>query len=103
MAPISLDPYDSRTVSKFPGSFPSFCQKCISAARTLQNVNDQMNAKVEQRVIIKFLSKEEADEIEIHHRLFRAFQEDAYIVSSVCEWIQAFKTGRTSVLDDHRA
>jgi AraC-like DNA-binding protein len=62
-----------------------------------------MNAKVEQRVIIKFLSNEGADATEIHHRLFRAFQEDAYTLSSVYQWIRALKTGRTIVSDMHQA
>jgi hypothetical protein len=62
-----------------------------------------MDAKLEQRVIIKLLSNEGADPIEIHSRLLRAFQEDAYMLSSVYEWIRAFKTGRRSVLDEHRA
>jgi hypothetical protein len=72
-------------------------QKGISAARTLKNVNYPMKAKVEQRAIIKFLSNEGADATEIHHRLLRAFQEDAYTLSSVYEWIRVFKTGRTIV------
>jgi hypothetical protein len=46
-----------------------------------------MNAKVEARVIIKFLSNEGAYAIEIHHRLLQAFQEDVYTISSVYEWI----------------
>jgi transposase len=62
-----------------------------------------MDAKTEQRVIIKFLSSEGADAIEIHDRLLRAFQQDAYTISSVYEWIRAFKMGRTSVADEHRA
>jgi hypothetical protein len=61
-----------------------------------------MNAKVEQRAIIKFLSNEGADAIEIHHKLLRVFQDDAYTISRVYEWIRAFKTGRTSVLVEHR-
>jgi hypothetical protein len=78
-------------------------QKCIPAARTLKNVNHPINAKVEKRVIIKFLSNEGADATEIHHRLLRAFQENAYTLSSVYGWIRAFKTGRTIVWDEHRA
>jgi transcriptional antiterminator len=62
-----------------------------------------MNAKVEQRVIIKFLSNEGADAIEIDHRLLRAFQGDAYTFSSVYEWIQAFKTGPRIGWDEYRA
>jgi hypothetical protein len=71
--PIFLDPYNSRTVSGFSGSPLRLSQKCIPAAGTLQNVNHPMNAKVEPRVIIKFLSTEGADAIEIHHRLLRDF------------------------------
>jgi hypothetical protein len=62
-----------------------------------------MDAKMEQRVITTFLSSEGADATEIHSRLLRAFQEDAYTISSVYEWIRAFKTGRTSVADEHLA
>jgi transposase len=62
-----------------------------------------MNGKVKQRVIIKFFSSDGVDAIEILHRLLRAFQKNSHILSSVYEWIQAFKTGRTSVLDEHRA
>jgi hypothetical protein len=40
-----------------------------------KNVDHPMNAKVEPRVIIKFLSNEGADATEIHDRLLRAFQE----------------------------
>jgi hypothetical protein len=38
-----------------------------------------------------------------HSTLLQTFQGDVYTLSSVHEWIRAFKTGRTSVLDDHRA
>jgi hypothetical protein len=34
---------------------------------------------------------------------FEAFQEDPQTLSTVGEWIRAFKTGCTSVLDDARA
>jgi AraC-like DNA-binding protein len=61
-----------------------------------------MNAKVEQLIIIKFLSDEGADAPEIHHKHLRAFQEDAYTLSSVYEWIRVFKTWRTIVWDEHR-
>jgi hypothetical protein len=62
-----------------------------------------MDAKMGQRVIITFLSSEGVDAIEIHSRLLQVFQEDAYTISGVYEWIRAFKTGRTSVTDEHRA
>jgi hypothetical protein len=62
-----------------------------------------MNAKVEHRVIIKFLLNEREDATEIHDKFLRASQEDAYTFSSVYEWIRAFKMGQTSVLDEHRA
>jgi hypothetical protein len=62
-----------------------------------------MNAKLKQRVIITFLWSEDIDPVEIHHRLLRAFREDADVLSSVYEWIRAFKSGRTNLLDDHRA
>jgi hypothetical protein len=103
MKAISLDPYNLHTVSRFPGFSLDLSQKCISAARTLKNVNHPMNAKVEQRVIIKFLSNEGADAIEIHHRLLQAFQEDVYTLSNVYEWIRVFNTWRTIVWDEHRA
>jgi hypothetical protein len=61
-----------------------------------------MNVKLEQRIIIKFLWSEITDLVGIHSRLLWAFREDAYTLSSVYEWIKAFKTGRTSVLDEHR-
>jgi hypothetical protein len=68
----------------------------------VKNINHPMNGKVEQRVI-KFLSNDGADATEIHQRLLRAFQENAYILSSAYEWIQAFKPGRTIVWNGHRA
>jgi hypothetical protein len=52
---------------------------------------------------MKFLWSERTDPDEIHSRLSRAFQEDPYTLSSVYKWIRAFETGRTSVLDEHRA
>jgi hypothetical protein len=69
----------------------------------LKDINLFMNAKLEQGVIIKFLRGEDIDPVEIHHRLLCAFQEDAYELSSVYEWIRAFKPERTNLLDDHRA
>jgi transposase len=62
-----------------------------------------MNTKLEQHVIIKFLWSEDVDPVEIHHRLLRAFQEDAYVLSNVYEWIRTFKSGSTNLLDDRRA
>jgi hypothetical protein len=35
----------------------------------------------------------------MHDRLLRAFQDDAYTISSVYEWIRVFRTERTIVLD----
>jgi hypothetical protein len=103
MKAISLDPYNSHTVSRFPESSFGLSEKCISAAGTSKNANHSMNPKVEQRVIIKFLSNEGEDATEMHHRLLQAFHEDAYTLSSVYEWIQAFETRRTIVWDDYRA
>jgi hypothetical protein len=60
----------------------------------VKNVNQPMNAKVKQRIIIKFLSNEETDAIKIHHRLLRAFQENICTPSSAYEWLSLFKTGR---------
>jgi hypothetical protein len=62
-----------------------------------------MNAKLEQRVIMKSPWSEKTDPVEMHDRLIRTFQEDAYTISSVYEWIRAFKRGRTNVLDELRA
>jgi hypothetical protein len=52
---------------------------------------------------MKFLWSEKRDPVEIHYRLLRAFREDAYLISSVREWIRAFKTAHTIVLDELRA
>jgi hypothetical protein len=103
MTSISLDPYNSCTVSRFFGSSLGLSQKCISSARTLRNVHHPTNAKVLQSIIINFLSNEGADAIEIHQKLLRAFQEDSHIISGVDEWIRALKRGRTTVRDEHRA
>jgi transposase len=62
-----------------------------------------MEAKGEQREIIKFLSNEGTTAFEIHYRLRRAFQKDAFSLSSVYDWTRAFKSGRTRVLDSHWA
>jgi hypothetical protein len=62
-----------------------------------------MDAKLEQRVIMQFLWSEKTDPVEIHYSLSRTFQEDAYTISSVHEWVRTFKTGRTIVLDELRA
>jgi hypothetical protein len=70
---------------------------------TLTDINHFMNAKLEQRVIMKFLWNEKRDAVEIHYRLSRAFQKDAYMLPSVHEWIRAFKTKHTGVLDKARA
>jgi hypothetical protein len=103
MKAISLDPYHSHTVSRFPGPPLGLSQKWISLSRRLTNVNHLMTAKIERCGIIKFLSNEEADATKIHHRLLRAFQEDVFTLSSVSEWIQAFKTGSTIVWGEHLA
>jgi hypothetical protein len=42
-----------------------------------------MNTKLEQRIIMKFLSSEVIDPIEIYSRLLRAFQKDVYTLLSV--------------------
>jgi transposase len=62
-----------------------------------------MHVTVKQRIISQFLWTEGADPVEIHSRLLHAFAEDAYTLSSVYEWIRAFRTGRTSVVDEHRS
>jgi hypothetical protein len=62
-----------------------------------------MNEKLEQRIIMKFLWSNGTNPVEIHSRLLQACQKDVYTLSSVYEWIRAFKTGSTSVLDEHRA
>jgi hypothetical protein len=59
-----------------------------------------MNAQFEQRVNIKFLWSEDIDPVEIHHRLLRAFQKSVYLLSSIYEWIRAFKSGSTNLLGD---
>jgi hypothetical protein len=62
-----------------------------------------MDMKVEQHVIIKFLCGEGADHVERHSRLLNTFQEDAYTLSSIYEWIKAFQTSRTSVVDEYQS
>jgi hypothetical protein len=44
-----------------------------------------MTAKPEQRIIMKFLCSDGTDPVEIHSRFLQAFQEDAYMLSSVYE------------------
>jgi hypothetical protein len=69
----------------------------------LRDVIPIMDAKVEQHIIIKFLCGEGVDPVEIHSRLLHAFQEDIYTLSSIYEWIRAFRTERTNVVDEHRS
>jgi hypothetical protein len=52
---------------------------------------------------MKFLWSAKRDAVEIHRRFLRAGQEDAYPLWSVYKCIEAFKTGRTSLLDELEA
>jgi hypothetical protein len=61
-----------------------------------------MNVKLEQRIIMQFRWSEGTYPVEIHSRLLRAFQEDAYTLLSVSRLIGAFKTVHTNVLDKYR-
>jgi hypothetical protein len=59
----------------------------------LKDFYNLMDEKIEHRAVIKFLSNRDIIVVEIHHRLLREFREYAYILSSICEWIRAFKMG----------
>jgi hypothetical protein len=52
---------------------------------------------------MNFPWSEGRDPVEIHSRLLGVFQEDVYMLSSLYEWIKAFETGSTSVLDKQLA
>jgi hypothetical protein len=57
----------------------------LSEMYTLQDVILNMDGKVEQLVIIKFLCGERANLVEIHSRLMQVFQEDSYTLSNIYE------------------
>jgi hypothetical protein len=101
MAGTLSGPLKRCVVSRFPESSKDLSSTAIYLNGTLKNVNLFMNARLQQRVIIKFLSSEDIDPVKIHHRLLCASQEEAYVLLSVYEWIRAFKSGRTNLLDDH--
>jgi hypothetical protein len=56
--------------------------------------------EVGQRVIIKFLKFKRMKLRDIHHKLTRVFDEEAYTLVSVKRWIYELKTGRT-IMTDH--
>ena len=61
-----------------------------------------ISCAVEQRCIIKFLAKEQVKPIEIYKRLLIQFGDLCLAKSNVYTWIERFKNGRDSVLDDER-
>jgi hypothetical protein len=69
----------------------------------VKNVDHFMDAKLGQRAVMAFMWSEKTDPVKSYCRPARAFQVDAYAISSVHKWIGTFKTGRISVLDELRA
>lgn len=61
-----------------------------------------ISCAVEQRCIIKFLAKEQVKPIEIYKRLLIQFGDVCLAKSNVYTWIERFKNGRKSVMDDER-
>jgi histone-lysine N-methyltransferase SETMAR len=57
----------------------------------------------EQRVIIRFLSKEGVDANRIHTRLSAQFRDEAYSLRSVQRWCQYVRQGRELMDDEPRA
>jgi histone-lysine N-methyltransferase SETMAR len=62
-----------------------------------------MDIKMEQRVIIKFLVTENCQAIDIHRRLLPVFGEHTLSLRTVQEWASRFRNGRDSVGDDARS
>jgi hypothetical protein len=57
----------------------------------------KVHVSVEQRIIIKFLTKEGCKPSEICSRLKRQYGEKTLSNVSVCKWSSAFKKGRETV------
>ena len=51
----------------------------------------------EQRAVVRFLWSEGSSGTKIHQRLFAQYGDNALSKTTVYEWIEKFKTGRTSV------
>jgi hypothetical protein len=58
--------------------------------------------EVGQRVIIKFLKFKRMKLRDIHHKLTRVFDEEAYTLASIKRWIHELKTDRIIMTDDQR-
>ena len=55
----------------------------------------------EQRAVVRFLWSEGSSGTKIHQRLLAQYGDNALSKTTVYEWIEKFKTGRTSVKSDH--
>ncbi|XP_014771619.1 uncharacterized protein LOC106870141 [Octopus bimaculoides] len=62
-----------------------------------------MCTKEEQRAVILFLWSEGVSGSEIHRRRLAQYGDSALLRSSVYEWIEMFKSGRTSVMHEDGA
>jgi len=62
----------------------------------------EINAKIEQRIIVKFLVKSGKTNNEIRQMLSAVYGEGTLSRSTLFEWIGRFREGREDVLDDER-
>jgi hypothetical protein len=62
-----------------------------------------MEARLEQRIIIKFLSIEGRTADKIRTRLLLLYGEDIYALVIIYKWICEFRTWRTSIFDQLRS
>jgi hypothetical protein len=54
----------------------------------------------EQRAVVRFLWAEVVESAEIHHRMLAQYGARAMHQQKIYKWIEHFKEGRTSVMDE---
>jgi len=59
--------------------------------------------KEEQRSVVRFLWAEGVPGVQIHLRMCAQYGDKFLSRKIVCEWIEMFKNGRTSVMDAERS
>jgi len=81
----------------FQGNSPNCCLLLSSFVSCEEDEQSEGNISVEQRIIIKFLTKESCKPSEICSRLKRRHGEKTLSNVSVYKWRSAFKKGRETV------
>jgi hypothetical protein len=92
----AVRPWESgATTSTLPPAWVRTCSVLFGIARVMSE--QKVPRRVEQRIVIKFLVRENVPSAEIHHRLQQQYGEECLSRPRVFEWCKCFREGRERV------